>query len=629
MPSVASLSVDGRSFDVLERKKLFQPGNTIEVLLVEGRGLRDGAVCDVAFHAPADETGLANVPVRLAEWDHPNTRRVLKFIAGRFIREDDPPRVLERYLSFISAWQAPSRIIANFPEGLIVEVDTPDGDDVRDGYVVSMQGLLNASPVFLCSHSGRCRFWLPEMHPAHIYLDIGGNLVRTVLSAPQEVPATGARLQSSADDPLFLDALDRLGMGASPSFAELAGGLCRKTAELVSGDDVHRVRGCVRLPNDGIAFFVDLPGPVLSDPQFEIRAFGNEGHADIAVTACETESLGDGATRTQFIIEATDLILNGCYHLSWNHSGERYSAWVRETEATERSAENLAREFYPVTFVDQGLFTRVLHPIAAAPVVPAIASLVHKAEFGESIEPQVEILVFAQRDIEALHRTMIGLSLTLGNVTCEITICCFDRSLVAPLTEHARSWATLFGISLRLACFGSGVSEALAAQYSFGRQLPRVLCRAGTVPRQSGWLSSALVRARKGRTGLLLGWSASQDVNEAETVEQLFEKFHPLQMEGIDHFALGAALVTTRLDAAIAEAIKVFTLEAYILALALRADGQGEVVFSTEMGFGNCGSEDQHDRFEEIVDLYGLQKLYESVSSSKHKLIRMRRRAGA
>src|SRR5918997_1072033 len=69
---------------ILERRKLFQPGHSFEVLLIDSPDLRDGISCDLSVTTKANGTQTLVAQARLARWDEANTRPVLKFGAKRF-----------------------------------------------------------------------------------------------------------------------------------------------------------------------------------------------------------------------------------------------------------------------------------------------------------------------------------------------------------------------------------------------------------------------------------------------------------------------------------------------------------------------------------------------------------------
>jgi len=99
--SIEDVQIGGASAPVLDRKKLFRPGSSLEVLFIQAAQLRDGIECDLHVSLPSGELQAAKAVAQLARWDNVDTVRVLTLIANRFDGTVAAP-VLERYLAFIS-----------------------------------------------------------------------------------------------------------------------------------------------------------------------------------------------------------------------------------------------------------------------------------------------------------------------------------------------------------------------------------------------------------------------------------------------------------------------------------------------------------------------------------------------
>ncbi|MGO4706851.1 hypothetical protein AB4072_13865 [Microvirga sp. 2MCAF38] len=625
MPAIAGISVDGQSLAILQRKKLIQPGSSTEVLLVKGRELRDGAFCDID-NGLSGEGVTSAVAVKLADWTQANTGRVLKLIADRFEHNDDPPYVLERFLAFVSAWQAPGFVVASFPDGIILDIGSIVGENLRDGYLVSQQGLLRVVPSPLSGRSDSGLFWFPVVDPKILYLDVAGQLVRITVS--DDVGAQSI-VRSSEDAQGLVEALHAIGIGGSRAMATWAAALCPKQWSSSHADATYAVRGAVRSSSDGVVFFVELTGPDYRDAEFEVQSFGEADLAETTVTFREKDTIDSDRVQTQIIIEATGLALTGCYRLAWAHAGERFAVWIGQAAETDHLGVELVRDFAPVACVDGELFRRVYHPIVSASNSPEKAHLIHKAEFGLSRRPSAEILIFANGDFEALHRTIIGLSLTVSGIPCDINVCVFERALIETLTAQLRSWASLYGLAVRLACFSSRTSEAQAARFSFGPRLPRILLRSGRVPRQANWLASLLDKVEEGQPGILISSDTDPIAGaKTKTFSGVLDQLRPIDDKSDERPAVAAAFVGTNVDISVPSSEKVFGLEAYILALGLCASDSTLAASAPELGFARTEFNKSSSSFHDRLDSISLQTLYETSLVSMPKLVRMRRRAG-
>ena len=193
--ALGEIHVAGAAVAVLDRKKLFRPGQNLEVLLINAPDLRDGVGCELHLILKAGQRQKIDVQARLARWDDPDTSRVLKFIAKRFNADGEPPHTLERYLAFTSAWQAPGESIETFPEGRLAQIQIDCTDFELDAYVLTTRGLDSVVVKVLLAKRGACVIWLDSGVP-------GKSVPRSWRGTSSRQPA-GATILSHASRILF------------------------------------------------------------------------------------------------------------------------------------------------------------------------------------------------------------------------------------------------------------------------------------------------------------------------------------------------------------------------------------------------------------------------------------------
>ncbi len=599
LPSIAAIAANGQPCEVLARRKLIQPGNTLEILLVRSRELQDGALCELHFDKN-ERSPLATV-ARLARWDSPHTRRVLRIVADRFNVDQDPPRTLERYLAFISLWQIPGRVQALLPEGVVFEAEIASEGSLN-AYVMTMQGVRRITLTPLSAGPGRRLFWLPGYHPQQFYLEADAELTRVVLDN------TGNPYRPASENDLGLvESLHGLNVCSEAATAWVRK-LCPRQAELRIDDTAYRILGSGDLPSGRTVIFIEVSGRAYAHVEFRLHSFGVEESAQINVTARETDGSPNDRPCTQILVEAPDMRQTGAYRLSWVHDGEPQYLWVRGSEIAERPMQALVRDFAPLAFLDTDLFGNVFHPIATASSRSAEAALVHREEFGgRSRDACAELLILADGDVEAVHRTLIALSLSSRETAFDVHICFFDRSLIALLTSKAKQWSALYGLRLTVNCFNAWVPESFLVRFNFGAPLPRVICRAGFIPCRVDWLECTL-KDLELSCGILLGSASSRTDSRAREISRTALRKLIGEVESGTNYGITSAALLPHLGSIDPE-VQFHGFESYVLALALSLS-EGEKVRSSQgLRMSDSAGRPETETFEARLDRYSLQEL--------------------
>jgi len=271
--TIAGVQAAGVGLSVVERKKLIRPGQNLEVLLVDGMNLRDGSECDLHVSSKEGQGIVVRAVTRLARWDNAETRRALGLVASRFTQASGPAPVLERYLAFISAWQAPGHLVTAFPEGYILELHADHDASPVSAYAVTANGLRRVAGEVLRQGDGKLLLWLDGEAASPLYLELSDTLVRLQLDEKSSRP-TRATTDIGANGAALVEALHATVENPSPELRAWAASLCRQHAVVSSdaaGIDVMRA---VRLPSRDIAVFLQIADAIVGAKDLRLEAFG-------------------------------------------------------------------------------------------------------------------------------------------------------------------------------------------------------------------------------------------------------------------------------------------------------------------------------------------------------------------
>ncbi|MPR08700.1 hypothetical protein [Microvirga tunisiensis] len=627
--AISELRIGGIAAAVLERKKLVRPGHSLEVLFIEGVNLRDGTECEL--HVTSKARGFVSLQgvSRLARWDDPDTSRVLRLIASRFAGKSGLPLILERYLAFISAWQAPSRVLAIFPEGCIVEIDAVcSGDDIR-AYSVAGHGLHPVAMRPLLQRGDRTVLWLTDLTVRHLYLEVSGALIRVNLEDARHAPPTTPGAEGRRLEHGLVEALHGIVAHPSRELGTWAAGVCRPNATIPYEDAVVEILRAVRLPSQELAVFISVAGAPYDPEQFQLEAFAAGRALNVDVIARDRDREG-GEYQQQIILTASGLSPEArCHKLSWVYAGRESVVWLRETACGDPRNASLARDFRPVGSVSREIFPTVLHPLATAQPNEAAPRLAQVVEFGPpTASARADVFIFAGPDLEALHRTILGLSLTSRESPIAIHICVFDRGVMDRLVVAAEEWSKIYRVPLTIVGYSERTSEAQVVRKAFRGAVPRIFCRAGVVPRRGDWLSLVLTALGNERTTFLFAAEAGMEPQNAKAATVL-PLGGLLSGDGRDlSDRLAAVVVAPDTKPDFAGMPGFYTLEAALLAQALRA-GEGEAILplASAVDFVHSGPQQRPDELYAELDALSLQILCKSFFAARrrprHRGVRM------
>ncbi|MFD0463197.1 hypothetical protein ACFQY9_16560 [Microvirga aerilata] len=318
----------------------------MEVLLLDGMNLRDGSECELHVTSKEGQDSVRRAVTRLARWDNVETRRALGLVASRFTQASGPAPVLERYLAFISAWQAPGHLIAAFPEGYLLDLHAEHDGSPVGAYTVTADGLRRAAGQVLHQGDGRLVLWLEGAAGSPLYLELSDALVRLQLNLPSSRSGLSP-VGLGADALDLVEALHTLVEQPSPELQAWAASLCRQHAVVPSDVTTIEVVRVVRLPSREVAVFLRIADADVGASNLRLESFGATEPLALDIVAREV----DGEARVwqqQVIVKApaphTDL---GCVKLSWSYAGRSHAVWVREVTANDPRNAALARDFAP------------------------------------------------------------------------------------------------------------------------------------------------------------------------------------------------------------------------------------------------------------------------------------------
>jgi hypothetical protein len=610
--TVTALHVGDAAVTILERKKLFRPGVRLEVCLVGGAALRDGVACTLEVTTASGDVEIVQTTARLARWTDPDTRAVLKLVASR-PAQAEPRQILERYLTFTSAWQAPTRLEAVFPDGCIAAIDLNEPQTALTAYAITSQGFEAVTVQPLVQRAGTLLLWIGQPDLQHLYFEISGALVQARLSAIGAA-YPGPALPSL--DAIGSDLAEALHAAVESPSAELAAwvaGLCQPQVSISTEHATITVRRIVHLPTNDVAALIDVSGAADDVHSFYMTAFGSPDVENLDVIACD---IGDENVPVQQKIIVRTVQAEpfaGCYRLSWTCAGDESAVWIRASHEDAPGLGSLARDFLPVAQVRADVFPSVLHPLATVPNHDVPPGIVEVIEWGLSENAAADLFIFAGNDLEALHRTLLAFSLTSGEIPLNIHLCVFDRRIMNSLRTAVRDWVGRYDLSLGITCHSPRTSEAQVARHVFHGERPRLFCRAGAVPGRSNWLEAVFASLEQGRATLTLGTCDPRTKASADT---LMADLSASESEGgwLSQITAGAAPADTVPD--LTRLPRFYTFEAFLLAQALRETRDATALsIAADVHFVQSGTTSTTDAFGARLDAYSLQKLVQSSSA--------------
>ncbi|QRM35591.1 hypothetical protein [Microvirga sp. VF16] len=614
--AIADVRVAGVAATVLERKKLLRPGQHLEVLLLDSVNLRDGAECELHVTSKDGEGAVVRAVARLARWDNPETRRALGLVANRFTQANGPAPVLERYLAFISAWQAPGSLVKAFPEGSILDVHAEHDGGQVSAYAVTAHGLQRVAGQVLHHGDGRLVLWLDGEAESLLYLELADTLVRLHLNERSPRHALSL-VDTGANGINLVEALHAGIEQPSPELRAWAASLCRQNVVRPSEAAGVEVIRAVRLPSREVAIFLRITDAIVGARDLRLEAFGAKEPLAITIVAREVD--GEGPQwQQQVIVKApapeADL---GCVKLSRSYAGQSHAAWIREVDAADPRNAALARDFAPMAWVDPATLPTILHPLATAGG-HAAPGLLQRLDLGSEPEQvSADIVVFVQQDLEALHRTVLALSLTLHDRPFAIHLCLFDPRLWPALEAKAQVWSRSYGLPLRLSCYSTRTTEAHVAQQAMAGTRPQVFCRAGVVLRRGDGLVRLLSMLHGKAATLLVEGTADPAMprHDVSTVPQLADV---VQADWPARIVLAALSSDDRLKAD--GMPQFYTLEGFLLAQAMASQSSEVVLQDAHDGdVVSSGTSDRPDDFETKLDRLSLQMVRRSSSAAQRR----------
>ncbi|WP_210489510.1 hypothetical protein [Microvirga antarctica] len=619
---VQELRVAGLIATIVERKKLFQPGRNLEVLLVHSAELRDGIPCELELSSPNDDVRTYDVEAHLARWENPDTGRVLNLIARRFSPREQAPHVLVRFLDLISEWLAPSHVVATFEDGQVVQVAaSAEGEDVA-AFAVTAEGLRSLPVTTLPGTDGEATLWFEGGMPAHAYLVVAGNLIRTVVKhgkAAVTLPASQTLISS----------LHEVVPSPSEALRQWIFHLAKPRERLAVNGATLDVAGAIRLPGGDLAIFLGVDDATVSLRAVSVVSFGAEEAASIGSVSRDAHEPDAQGWRRQIILRAGTIDSAAtCHNLSVSLNGDSCSVWIRETDRYHPAAFALAEQFRAIEAVSAEVFAAILHPVATAAAARGTPPLAFQRDFGPACDKAAaDVVVFASDDIEAVHRTLLGLSFTSRDRAFRVKLCqigCADLSAFLPLIDR---WAGLYALPVQVSGFTSGASEADVFVTATRARCPQVFCRAGAVPRDRDWLAGLLKRLDLGGHSLLLGLSAGPTIRrEARTLPEPFEKMlvagHSSVLENCVAVATSSRFEPSQIDAP-----RMFCWDAFAISEAIIALERGLPVFAApELNFIQSGATAQANPFQARLDGHSVQESLKSFLASRRRRASPQRR---
>ncbi|MBM1171275.1 hypothetical protein [Microvirga arabica] len=614
--AISALQVGDATVTILERKKLFRPGARLEALLVGGVILRDGATCALEVTSAAGDVDVVRTSARLARWAEPDTRAVLKLIASR-PAQAEPRQILERYLTFTCAWQAPARLDAMFPDGCVVAVDLDGARTEPNAYAITSHSFERMTVQPLVQHNGTLLLWIGQSDIQHLYLEVAGALVQARLHASGASYPEPTSSSVGTDGSAIAEALYRAVESPSAELTAWIAGLCQPQVRVSTEHTTVDIRRAVRLPTQDAAIFIDVSGTVDHVHSFDMTVFGSRDPETLDVIACDVED-ENRPLQQKIILRAPQVESStGCYRVSWSSAGQHHAVWIRASGDATPDWVGLAREYLPVAQVRADVFSTVLHPLATAPNHDVPPGIVQVVDYGLTDDADADIFVFVGNDLEALHRTLLALALTSGGATLNVCLCVFDPRFMSTLSPAAQVWARRYELSLAITCYSSRTSEAQVARAVFEGDRPRLFCRAGAVPGDSSWLESVFASLAMGRTTLVL---RAHDRRASDAADDSFESLTTTETEGGWQRRVAAGAISADGAPDLTGLPRFYTFEAFVLAQVLRETRDATVLsIAAAPRFVQSGTTSTIDEFGARLDAYSLQTLVQSFSAGARR----------
>ncbi len=616
--TIDDILVPGEATVVRSRKKLFRPGGGIEVFLVEGSGLRDGASCELQV---GSETYARRA--RLARWNDPDTRAVIKLAAGHLANEDRPAPIFERYLSFISTWQAACSVLWEFSDGKIVEVDVPFTRTQVSAYGVTAQGIRRLTARSLSESTGRTIVWLAEPDIEHLYLEIADNLIRVNLSAsPRQMQHSGG-LKSEAGSTALVDALHHVARTPSNDIDRWAASLCPPQAILSHRDATLTVVRAARLPANDLCVFITIAGTPDVIGGITLTPFGSSDPTEAQIVRCDSDD-PTSEWQQQVILRAQGLDPSiGAFRIDCSIGGQAQSLWISETSSRQIDQATLARKFMSATAVRADWFESVIRPLAIAYEYQTEPGLLGIRNFGAEVDAQADVYILAGSDVEAVHRTIIGLALTSRDALIKVSIVLTNRSLFDPIAAEAERWSQVYHLAIEIRCYAQRSTEAQVIRNTWPTARPGIYCRAGVVPLHANWLGQVEHQFASLRATMLIGYMAGcgRPLDTAPGPTDLFQALGQPKA-ALSPYTFAAAAIAP--DRPLATGLpRLFSLEAFLAAQA----AQERSASSMALGFVSSGTMSHADEFERRLDRSSLQKIAKSSLASGKRVIKLPSRA--
>jgi hypothetical protein len=175
--------------------------------------------------------------------------------------------------------------------------------------------------------------------------------------------------------------------------------------------------------------------------------------------------------------------------------GWRAEAWVAVAPPGGHRLERVAERWRPLPLLDAPYARDVIAPLRA---MNGAAELTGEARFGNggSMAPAggtaagVSVLILADGDVEELHRTLVGLHLSMDAGADEAVVLLSDAAQVSAAADLLDRCARQYdlGVALRTAAAPAGELQIVQAGSAAAARSCLVLIRSGDVPGQAGWL---------------------------------------------------------------------------------------------------------------------------------------------
>lgn len=616
--AISDIFVPGERTTVRARKKLFRPGGGIEVFLVQGSGVRDGASCELQIGSE-----IHTRRARLARWDDPDARAVMKLAAGHLAKEGRPAPILARYLAFISAWQAAGCVLEAFSDGQIIEIDAPCSRAQVSAYGVTAHGLSRLTVHVLMQQAGKTILWLAEPDVEYLYLELDDNLIRINLDASLRRVPSGKRATIAGDDTTLVEALHQVVRVPSGEVHAWAAEQCPSQDTIHHRNAVLTVVKAVRLPSSDLCVFLKAAHSPEIIEGMTLTPFGSSGPIEAEIVRCDSD-VATSEWQQQIIVRAADIDPSvGAYRIDCLFAGEKQSVWLCETNSCQVDQANLAREFMPVASIKPEWFESVIVPLAVAYEHHREPGLVGVRSFGAAIEAQADVHVLAGSDIEALHRTVLGLAVTSRDAPAKVCIVLANHSVFDQISAAAERWSQIYQLVIEIRCYTTRSSEAQVIRSTWPIVRPGVYCRAGTVPQHPNWLGRTIHQFASVPATMLVGYmmEGGAPLDTVPGPADLFRDFGQ-PAAALPSYTFAAVAIAPNRPLATGLP-RLFSLEAFLSAQAV----QNRAATSMDLCFIPSGTMSHTNEFDCRLDRSSLQKAAKSSLASGKRLIKLPSRA--